>query len=438
MIIVLYNIYKDKRIKNQVIRMKTKKKSWYKLDNAAKIFPPTTDKYDTKTFRFSVFLTEEIDSEKLQEALDSTIKDFPIFRSKLQKGFFWYYLEESEETPTVELEHTIPCDDREEELLFKVMYFKKRISVEVSHELTDATGTLSFLKCLTANYLNIIHNLEKNPLLDTSSIDEKSDDSYNKYYQKSTIKRKKVKESAYHLKGETFPEGRLKIIEGKTSTKGVLSLAKKYDTTLTIYLTALLIESIGKNMTLKERQKPIYITVPVNLRNYFPSSTVRNFFGTITICYKYQEQPLEDIIENMKVQFKEALTKEKIAENMNNLAALEKVFLVRIVPRIIKDIVLKIGYQISTKSHTISLSNIGKIEVPEEYKKYIEYFEVFSSTDGMQVCLCSYEDALVISFSSHFINSQIERNFFCNLTNQNLKVIINTNSVEEEENDEVL
>lgn len=418
--------------------MKVKRKKWYKLDNAAKIFPPTTDKYDTKTFRFSVFLKEDINKENLQAALDTTIKDFPIFHSKLKKGFFWYYLEESEELPTVQLEHTIPCDEREEELLFRVMYFKKRISVEVSHELTDATGTLLFLKTLTANYLNIKHTLKKNMPLDTSSISDKSMDSYNTYYQKATIKRKKVKEAAYHIKGETFPEGRLKIIEGKTSTKGVLSLAKNYETTLTVYLTALLIESIGKTMTLKERQKPIYITVPVNLRNYFPSSTVRNFFGTITVWYKYQDQSLESIIKDIKEQFKAALTKEKLAENMNNLAALEKIFLVRIVPRVIKDLVLKIGYQMSTKSHTMSLSNIGKIEVPEEYQKYIDYFEVFSSTDGMQVCLCSYEDALLISFSSHFVTSQIERNFFCSLTGQKLKVVISTNSVEEEDNNEVL
>lgn len=418
--------------------MKVKRKKWYKLDNAAKIFPPTTDKYDTKTFRFSVFLKEDIAKETLQEALDITIKDFPIFRSKLKKGFFWYYLEETEELPTVKLEHTIPCDEREEELLFKVMYFKKRISVEVSHELTDATGTLLFLKSLTANYLNIKYTLKKNIPLDTSSVSDKSMDSYNTYYQKSTIKRKKVKEAAYHFKGETFPEGRLKIIEGKASTKGVLSLAKNHETTLTVYLTALLIESIGKTMTLKERQKPIYITVPVNLRNYFPSSTVRNFFGTITVCYKYQDQSIESIIKDIKEQFQVALTKEKLAENMNNLAALEKIFLVRIVPRVIKDLVLKIGYQMSTKSHTMSLSNIGKIEVPEEYRKYIDYFEVFSSTDGMQVCLCSYEDSLLISFSSHFVTSQIERNFFCSLTGQKLKVVISTNSVEEEDNNEVL
>jgi len=50
--------------------MNKKAKKWYKLDNVAKIFPPTTNKYDTKTFRFSVSLIEEIDEVVLQRALD--------------------------------------------------------------------------------------------------------------------------------------------------------------------------------------------------------------------------------------------------------------------------------------------------------------------------------------------------------------------------------
>ena len=105
---------------------KKKSKSWYKLDNAAKIFPPTTDKYDTKTFRFAVSLKEKIDSKILKEALNVTLKDFSIFSSVLKKGFFWYYLEESDIEPEVTLESSPICDYMDEgKLLFKVMYYKK-------------------------------------------------------------------------------------------------------------------------------------------------------------------------------------------------------------------------------------------------------------------------------------------------------------------------
>ena len=92
---------------------KKKSMSWYKLDNAAKIFPPTTDKYDTKTFRFAVSLKEKIDSKILKEALNVTLKDFPIFSSVLKKGFFWYYLEESDIEPEVTLVYNKGLTSRE-------------------------------------------------------------------------------------------------------------------------------------------------------------------------------------------------------------------------------------------------------------------------------------------------------------------------------------
>ena len=67
-------------------------KRWYKLENAAKIFPPTSTKNDTKVFRFYVELNECIEQKILDRALQKTLKEFPLFRSTLKKGFFWYYL----------------------------------------------------------------------------------------------------------------------------------------------------------------------------------------------------------------------------------------------------------------------------------------------------------------------------------------------------------
>ncbi len=74
------------------------KKKWYKLDNSGKIFPPITNSYDTCVFRISCSLNEDIDKETLQEALDKTLVDFPVFNSVLRKGFVWYYIEEVENT----------------------------------------------------------------------------------------------------------------------------------------------------------------------------------------------------------------------------------------------------------------------------------------------------------------------------------------------------
>ena len=63
----------------------------------------------------------------------------------------------------------------------------------------------------------------------------------------------------------------------------------------------------------------------------------------------------------------------------------------------------------------------------EVYKKYIDYFSVFTSTSKIQMCMCSYKDKMVISFSSKFVNSEIEKNFFKFLSKDGTDVIINTN-----------
>lgn len=420
--------------------MSKKRNKWYKLDNAAKIFPPTANNNDPKVFRFACELYEEINEKDLQTALENTLEEYPLFLSSLKKGLFWYYLETSNIKPKVSKEQNTVCDRMDYDLLFRVSYYKKRINLEVNHALTDGTGTLYFLKNLVANYLIIHNKIKTRIMLDKVSLYEKESDSFEKYYKKAKKIRISKKEKAFNLKGKKYPENRLKIIEGIVPTKDVLKLAKKYNTTVTVYLTSVLIKSISDTMSLKEKRKPIVVTIPVNLRKYFKSDTARNFFNTITVSYKStgETDNLTDIIEKVHMQFKTKLTKENLDHQMNSLALLENIFIIRLVPVFIKDIVLKYFYMRSRKEQTIALSNIGVIDMPEELQKYINLFDVFASTDCTQLCMCSYLDNMVLSFSSHFTNTEIQKNFFTELTSQNIAVIINDNVVEEDDYEEVL
>ena len=192
--------------------------------------------------------------------------------------------------------------------------------------------------------------------------------------------------------------------------------AKEFDLTITEYLTSVLIKSIGE--VKNKSKKPIVITIPVNLRKYYPTYTVRNLYNNDTF---------RDIAKSVKNKFKEKLDKENIKDKMNSMIKLEDIFIVRLIPVFIKDFVLKIACNIENKYQTMTLSNIGIINMPEVYKKYIDYFSVFTSTSKIQMCMCSYKDKMVISFSSKFVNSEIEKNFFKFLSKDGTDVIINTN-----------
>lgn len=413
-------------------------KRWYKLENAAKIFPPSANKKDTKVFRFYVELKEYVDPKMLNKALKETLKEFPLFRSTLKKGFFWYYLEKSNLVPVVEEENKMPCEELKDGLLFKVTYYKKRINIEVNHALTDGTGTLSFLQVLIKNYETYKHNVSKDLIVDNVSIIDREVDSYVKYYKKVKLVQKKEDPFAYKIKGKIYPENGLKIIELVMSTKDVLKLSKEKGRTITEYLTAILLKSVSETMSYKDKKKPVVIQVPVNLRNYFPSNTARNFFNVINISYKFdnEDESIENILDSVSIQFKNKLTKEELTKSMNSFANFEKIFLIRLIPIFIKDIVLKCIHHFLAYYKTLSFSNIGIIKVPEELEKNINMFGVFTSTDSISSCMCSYKDKLVITFTSHFIDHEIEKNFVRFLTEENIEITVNTNIIGEDDSDE--
>jgi NRPS condensation-like uncharacterized protein len=418
----------------------TRKKpiEWTKLDNAAKIFPPTTNEKDTKVFRFVCELKDEVDHVILQQALDKTMVLFPMYRSVLRRGVFWYYFESTELKPEVFEEYKLPCSmlyhQNRKNLLFEVTYYKKRINLEIYHAMTDGTGALSFLKTILYYYITIKYSQDfagKLPSLDyDASFSQKMDDSFLKHYS-GDKKLDKIKiTKAYQITGRRFIDHRFKVIEGEMSVKQVLELAHRYDTTLTIYLTALFFKAIYQDMPARSRKYPVVLSVPVNLRTYFPSVTARNFFATVNIKYDFSKNSdrIEDIIDEVKEAFARELTEEKLRTHMNHLSALEHNTFMRVVPLVLKDWVLRFANFLSSRGITASLSNVGKITTTKEFSPYIHMFDCFVSARRPQITMCSYLDQLEICFASPYTSTDIQMNFFRMLTQEGVGITVSSNS----------
>ena len=69
--------------------------------------------------------------------------------------------------------------------------------------------------------------------------------------------------------------------------------------------------------------------------------------------------------------------------------------------------------------------------MPDCYKEYIDKFSFMSCTDGTQLDICSFENEFVFCFSSHFIKSEIQKNFVRELVNRGIEITIDTNELEE-------
>lgn len=424
--------------------MKNKKvPEWSKLDNAAKIFPANSKKSDTKVFRFSCELYDAVDQTVLKQALDITMEAFPLYLAVIKSGLFWYYFEKSHFKAVVTEENIPPCttlyDKNNKTLLFRVMYYRKRISFEVYHALADGAGALQFFRTLIFHYINIKYKYalkDKEPVLDIeASKSQKLDDSFQKYCndEKSFTKRKGIK--AYKIRGSKIPEYRISVIEGVIPVDKILPKVKEYKTSLTVFLAAILMRSINEEIPVRQKKKPVVLSIPVNLRNYYVSQTARNFFGVINVDYDFSKgsDSLTEVIDALKKRFKENLTAERLGRRINRLASLEHNYILRVIPLAIKNLILKIAYSIADKSYTSTLSNVGVISVPDDIKPFISSFDIFVSTEKIQACVCSFENTLRISFTSAFVSTEIQRRFFKALTDMNIPVKIESNIVDEEQ-----
>lgn len=423
---------------------------WSRLDNAAKIFPANSRKSDTKVFRFSCELIDKIDKDILQQALDITLESFPLYQSVIKKGLFWYYFEKSDFEALVTEENLPPCstlyDKNNKTLLFRVMFYRRRISFEVYHALADGTGAIQFFKTMIFHYISIKYRDDlqgKEPILDVgASKTEKLDDSFQKYYKNEKILTKRKAVKAYRIRGMKIPEYRLSVIEGVMPLDKVLTKAKEYNASITVFLTGILMCAINEEIPLRLKKKPVVVSIPVDLRNYYSSMTARNFFGIMNVDYDFSNgsHDLAEVIGVLKNKFNENLTPESLGRRINKLASLENNYLLRLIPLVIKNLILKIAYTLADSSYTSTLSNVGIINMPEDIKPYINSFDVFVSTSKIQACVCSFENTLRVSFTSAFASTEIQRRFFKSLTDMGIPVTIESNIINEEEEvrDEIL
>lgn len=413
---------------------------WLRLDNAGKIFPSTSGKRNTSVFRFSCELYENVQSEKLQQAVEMTTEEFPHFLSILRSGVFWHYLEISNLKPKVHIENREICSPLfskyNQGLLFDVSYYGNRINLEVYHALADGTGALHFLKALVYNYVKLIYSELKDNLelkhQYTAPFSSRIEDGFRKYYRKDIRKRSLRPNKAYKIKGNKTVPGTYVCIEGVMECDKVLELAKKYDTSLTIFLTALLVKSIHSERQKSKENQDVVVTVPVDLRKYFPSQTARNFFGNIRVSYNFEKngEELINIIKTLKNGFVEELTEQKLSKRLSRLMSFENHKIIRIIPLFMKNWILKVVRKISDSEETTVVSNVGKVEFPDVLKGYIKLINVFVGTSGIQLCACTYENNLSTTFSSVFLETDIQRNFYRSLTELGVKVEISSNLLE--------
>ena len=421
-----------------------RKLRWMRLDNAAKIYPAARRANWSSMFRMSVTLTQEVDRDVLQSALDVTVRRFPSIASRLRRGVFWYYLEQISQTPTIMDEQSYPLThmSRKEtgKCAFRVLVYHKRIALEIFHSLTDGTGAMIFLKSLLAEYLQQKYDLVIPPEEGVlGRLEEPSEaeleDSFQKYA--GPITQGRSGHTAWRFHGTPELGGFMNVTCFRLSSKAVLAKARELGISVTNFLGAVMFKSLldlqAEMVPHRKDRKPVKVLLPVNLRHFFPSKTLRNFSLFITPevdprLGDYSFREICDIIKHtMGLQITAKNLSKTIAANVGN----ERQLIVKLMPLFLKNFIMKLVYNaIGERQSSLNMSNLGQIKLPEVMQPYVDHFDLILGVQATSPYNCgviSYGDHLHINFIRNTRESALEAHFFRVLQELGLAVQVQSN-----------
>lgn len=422
---------------------RNKRDVWYKLDLSAIVYPTLQRRDFSSVYRLSVVLKEVINPAILQTALDKTLPRFPTYKVAIRKGLFWRYLEPNNRPgPYVMKDISNPCMPMpfkgNMRYLVRVYYYKNRISLEAHHSLGDGTGGMCLLQTLTAAYLGLLGHPVKPEgfVLDIASEPdpEELEDAYMRYAHAQVCPPRPA-EKTYRIRGTKEPFYTLNIIDGILSVREVMTVAKKYNASITEYLNAVLLYALlqKQNADFHIRLRPVRIAMPVNLRRFFPSKTLRNFITMVypSIDPRLGNYTFEEIVTHVHNFMRYYINDKFLRGDITTNAATQRNPLIRVVPLFIKDFVVRTFYtRVQDKNSSAGLTNMGALHVPEDMKPYIERFDIYMGqpfSSRTNCAIISFEDVLTINFASSIIEADVERYFFRKLVQDGIHVKIESN-----------
>lgn len=427
---------------------KKKRTTWYKLDLSANVYPTLQRKDFSSVYRISITLKEKIQPKILQQAVDKTLPRFPTFKTALRRGLFWRYLEPNNRPgPFVQADIGNPCMQMnfrsENRYLIRIYYYENKISLEAYHSLSDGNGSICLLRTIAAVYLRLLgHDIPNG--CGVMDINEEPapgelEDSYMKYAS-SKICPPRRQEWAYRVKGTLEPFHTLNIICGVIPVDKLRAVTKSYKVSVTEYLNAVLLYALLEKQKADGvfREKPVKLAMPVNLRNFFPSETLRNFITMVypSIDPRMGDYSFEDILIQVHHYMRYYINDKFLNADITTNAMTQKNPFIRVVPLFIKDFVVKQFYiRVQDCQSSAGLTNMGVIPLPEEMKPYVERFDAIMGqpfSARTNCAILSYQNTLTINFASCIKETDVERLFFTKLVSDGVPVKIESNRNMEE------
>ena len=417
---------------------------WMKLDNAAKIYPAAKRRNWNNFFRISATLTEPVDTAVLRSALDVTARRFPSIAVRLRRGVFWYYLEQIPHPPAIQEEKSCPLAHvpfhEVRQCAFRVLVYHNRFAVEFFHALTDGTGGLTFFKTLLAEYLSQKHGLTI-PAGDgvlgrlEEPDEEELEDSFLRYA--GSVKASRRESTAWHLTGTPEKDGFKDLVTMMVPADALRRCAKAHGVTVTELVCAAMMQAIcrlqAEKVPQRSRRRPVKVLLPVNLRNLFPSRTLRNFASYITpeVDPRMGDYTFDEICaavhHRMGLENNPQTMRAKFAANV----ASEQSPLLRVMPLFIKNLAMKAVFDtVGECKSCLCLSNLGVVRLPEVMAPYVARMDFIIGVQAKAPHNCgvlTWNDTVYINCIRSIREPELELHFYRVLHQLGLPVKVESN-----------
>ena len=420
-------------------------KKWYKLDNAALMYPLVARGESISIFRVSALLRDPVDPVELQYAVNDIAARFPTICGSVKNGFFWPFIDRPTIPITVKPQTKVPgrpmkVDSRRSQI--RVNYIGNQISVEFFHSATDGTGGIIFLNSLIRRYFQRLgYKIDCTNCFDYRDIPSLEEIRDN--FAAVTVKKnpppcpKPVKSKK--LNGTLQRGGKYVTVRGVMSASQLKSVAKQHNATVTEYLGAVQLMALNRlaAVTNSPENPPIRVLIPVNLRRIYDMETIRNFSSYIFYQYNGQND-IDEVIDDIRKQTEEQMTDDyfrgMVSFNYNNGNSP----LLKIVPLAVKRFVL--GCIVSGRGDGVvncsTLSNLGVVKAPEQFDDLVLRYDFMLGKPAKKTnnfAVATYNDTCVISMTSPFVERDCEMYFFRKLAEAGINIAVESDIWEDKE-----
>lgn len=397
----------------------------FAIDNSSILYLALIRKHHTNIFRFTMTLSEDIQPELLQAAVDGVYRRFPTIFAGLRPGFFRYSQVSADHPPKAAPDPGLLINMTNQEIgrcALRVYYQGRKIHLEGFHGITDGYGMIAALSSLVAEYLHLRYGLEipgGYPVFTVTeeAKDEEMEDSYLRYAGQKPLHL--PSRYSYQLPGSNPKCGPVLETTFTYPVQELLQCARRYGVSITALLTSVMATSV---MELQHRRKekkirPVRIMVPIDLRKIFPSKTLRNFilYALPTMEVSEHGCSTKDLAVSFSTQIKDHLDKENLSGIIAYNVRTQNMPLFRILPAGVKCGLMRLAYSFFGESNSsMTMSNLGNIALPECMTPYVESFRLTMMPRVRSPYNCgmySYQGNFHINLCRFPMESQLEEIF---------------------------